>query len=230
MVDIANPLIDIDPDQNYFNSIYPDFFENNSKYFRVDEIHSKILLKNTSHTIFNYNVRSFRSNSDCFLSLFPENRLPQVFTFTETWFTKNYVDSILGYTSYHTVRNDSRSGGVSVFILDSINSQQLLDLSICNSTIESCVVEIYLPSFSYVLISIYRPHSDSIVNFIDALQNILDNEKLRNKFCVVLGDFNINLLLNNHEIRLFLDFMKSHYFLNYISKPTRFGNISPLKK
>ena len=81
------------------------------------------------------------------------------------------------------------------------------------------------------LLSIYRPHNDSIENFVDRLSLILNNDILRGKKVVIMGDLNINLLLQNPQVELFCTEMYSQAFIPHISKPTRFppqgANINP---
>ena len=69
---------------------------------------------------------------------------------------------------------------------------------------------------------IYRPHSDSVVNFITALNGVLDSDTLRNKDCVLMGDFNVNLLLDDDITSDFICNMQSYHFCPLITHPTRF--------
>ena len=46
----------------------------------------------------------------------------------------------------------------------------------------------------YYIIGVYRPHSDTVSNFVDALEPILNLAIVKDKNCIVLGDLNINIL------------------------------------
>ena len=71
--------------------------------------------------------------------------------------------------------------------------------------------------------AIYRPHSDSTVNFSSRLIELLNHHSLRNKSVVIVGDLNIDLLLErNHE---FICSLKSLHFVSIISEPTRFPSL-----
>ena len=79
-------------------------------------------------------------NLDNFLSMFPDDNIPDIFVFSETWKDSNDPVSIPGYEGYHSVR-EGRSGGVSVFVKGQIPSCKLENLSYVNNTIE--MVRIY---------------------------------------------------------------------------------------
>ena len=71
----------------------------------------------------------------------------------------------------------------------------------------------------------YRPHSGTIQNSNEILRSILDNTYVRNKLCVVLGDFNIDILNDDLHTNSFIYNMQSHHFFPLITKPTRFSPI-----
>ena len=120
-----------------------------------------------------------------------------------------------------------RSGGVSIFVHSTLNSSFIPILSVVNETIESCSVEIIVNSKPCILIGIYRPHSDSITNFISAFENLLFSSNLiSDTICIIAGDFNINSLYNDSCIENFTNFMHSCYFFNCINEPTRYPNHS----
>ena len=63
-----------------------------------------------------------------------------------------------------------------------------------------------------------------ITEFIDNfLVTVLEKLSKENKTCILMGDFNINLLkhASNNVINQFYGLMCSHYFSAYILQPTR---------
>ena len=144
--------------------------------------------------------------------------MPDVFILTETWLTPWDNPIIRGYKSYHTFRPLGRSGGVSIFVKSSLQSNSVPVLSFANSTIESCSVEIKSTP-PVVVTGIYRPHSDTVTNFTSSLDNLLNNRFLTNKTSVILGDMNINLLTDNHDVNLFCGLLRSLHYLLVISLP-----------
>ena len=113
----SNFLRDFDPYENYYNQ---DITHNQifAGYTTIDEFlseNSNSIRDENFITIFSQNIRSFNKNLDSFLCLFPENGMPDVFIFCETWHCINTPVVIPGYTGYHPTRTSKRSGGVSVF-------------------------------------------------------------------------------------------------------------------
>ena len=50
------------------------------------------------------------------------------------------------------------------------------------------------------LLEIYRPHADSPENFTYPIKQLLQNNKLCNQNCIILGGINLNLLLANSAV------------------------------
>ena len=94
------------------------------------------IFKNSANmlNIINYNIRSFRKNSTPFLAAIAKSN-PHVLLLTETWFTPDYQASIPNYESFHTVRSDQQSGGISVYVHDSLRSRKIPELCYINCDI-----------------------------------------------------------------------------------------------
>ena len=117
------------------------------------------------------NIRSFNHNLDTFLCLFDNIEMPDFFIFSETWHDSNTPVMIPGYKSYHTIR-PGRSGGISIFIKNNINSCHVENLSFTNDSIEICTVKISNSQNSLYICGIYWPHSNTIDSFNSCLENI----------------------------------------------------------
>ena len=80
-------VMDIDPDLNYFDEI----IANNHVFSCYDNIgdylqaNSEALSNKNYLTIFSQNIRSMNHNLDSFLSLFPDNKMPDAYVLSETW-------------------------------------------------------------------------------------------------------------------------------------------------
>ena len=170
--------------------------------------------------ILNYNIRSFNANSDSFLPIV-EQAKPHVLILTETWFTENYHPSILNYNAFHSIR-PNRSGGVSVFIINELNSRKIEELSYVNDNIEVCTSEISLRNEKIFFIGIYRPHAGTVENFCHEIDILLQSSILRNKRCIVTGDFNICFMQNNLDSNRLKDVMQSLHYFQTITEPTRY--------
>ena len=69
-----------------------------------------------------------------------------------------------------------------------------------------CAVEVVIGGGSWCLTGIYRPHADSPENFTYMIEQILENNKLRNINCIILGE--INFLLENSVVDEFVATMR----------------------
>jgi len=223
---MANFLENIDPDDNFLNEVMPSYSNSSMcQYYTVDRYNSSFSSSDSSLTLMNFNIRSFNANSSEFISFLGSLVVvPDIIVLTETWFS---VDAdayeIDGYSGCHTVRQRNRGGGVSVYVRSDWNYVKIGACSMCSETIESCTVRFRVGSEFYSVVSVYRPHDDTIRNFNSCLEELLHNTDLRNGKTIVTGDLNINLL--NEECAnttSFVSMMQSLNFLPVITKPTKF--------
>ena len=131
------------------------------------------LTENSNYlTFMSYNIRSFNANSDTFFSMFNSvKNFPIVLNLVETWFYESSTEEIPGYNSFHTVRQDGRLGGSSIYVKNNLNAKSVPNLCFCNEDIEICGVEICISNSIVFILGIYRPHSGSIQNFIEILSS-----------------------------------------------------------
>ena len=174
------------------------------------------------------NARSLNKNYDnliTFLKTLP--KLPDILCISETWLKPNTAPfhEINGFKSYHTHRPDGY-GGVAIYVNSNISSVPLNDYCICNDNVELCTVEIKINSSSYIISSLYRPHSKHLkVNeFTVFMDNLLSQSIFTDNNSIISGDFNINLLEHstNSPTNNFLTTMQSLNYFPHISRPTRF--------
>ena len=177
-----------------------------------------------------FNIRSFNANHLMFESFLGSlSVLPDVVVLSETWNDGGLstMYNISNYDACHTIRSNRAGGGVSIYVTKGYSFRRIDRLCICNSTIEVCVIEINSGGSlaNSVIFAIYRPHTDSIVNFTDAVSNLLQSELLLRKKIYLLGDFNINLLADSDaSVEYFSSCLRSLSFLPYITQPTRFAS------
>ena len=221
VVSIDNFTDDLNPDLNY------DLFLQSVEacpYVTIDE-YCKKQSSTTSFSIINYNIRSFNKNFDSFSSSFSAKFLPNIFCLTETWFSDGQVSEIPGYMGFHVTR-DGRSGGVSIYVKEGFGSCMLNDLPYASETIEVCSVELNIKQESFVIVGVYRPHSDTINNFNEHFSNFLESPLLRSKSCIILGDLNICLLKDNPHNVDYSNLLFSHHYTPIITKPTHFSQVN----
>ena len=105
---------------------------------------------------------------------------------------------------------------------DLYTAKKIPVLSYVNDNIEVCMVEICFRSESIIIISIYRPHSGTVHNFINELGKIFNFRDVCSRRCILAGDLNINLCSDNIDVNIFTDHMYSYHCIPVIRKPTRF--------
>ena len=225
MFDLENYFANLDPDLNFFQELEHNNFSNHSISYNIDSYKSLCLERDSLLPILTFNIRSFNQNIDEFLAVF-SGCMPPIIVFTETWFTQHTARSLPGYTAHHTFRSSGmRSGGVSVFVLETMVSFQIPELSFSDVSIEIATVNLIFNNSPLVIFGIYRPHSGTIDGFISSLGRIFTHESVANKVSLALGDFNLNLLDDSNYTNNFINFMQSFYFLPAITSPTRLFSV-----
>ena len=136
----------------------------------------------------------------------------------------NLNGSLPGYYFVFESTNSSH-GGAGCFISNDIPFKCRSDLNMTLSgSLESIFIELTLTkTTSLVCGCIYRHPHMSINGFNDNYMNVLlENIKKENKSCILMGDFNIDLMRSaaNNAISNFLETMSSSFFATYILQPT----------
>ena len=223
---IPDDILDIlDPDIHYLGGLFDSIeASQQSLYVNVEEMNNLISKHRNYLSFLNYNIRSFNANSDSFFSMFSnQNNIPNILCLTETWFKTDFTQEIEGYSSNHVIRTSSRSGGVSLYVRNEINFQSISNFCRADNNIEINCIELSLQNRKICILGLYRPHSGNISQFCEELCEILEDRFFNNKICILLGDFNINLLSDDNDVSSFMNNMQSLHFLPLITKPTRFG-------
>ena len=223
-----DPFDFIDPDTNFFNVMFSDMGTlDHSRYYNIEQCNSALSRLQRKFLVINQNIRSINKNGDKLIAMLNTlYKQPDAIVLTETWHNKDKdLHSFLeGWKAFHTVRhNDGRGGGVSVYVDESRSATELSHLCVSTPTIETCVVALN-DGVDLILFAVYRPHSDTIENFNDRLQEMLQDPAISRRNIILVGDFNINLLLTNNDCVVnFMNSLQSAQFLPTITKPTRFA-------
>ena len=223
----------IDPDSNLDINI------DRCRYYTIDEFNSSFNNDAGTYLLLNQNIQSFRAKQ-ALLEAFIESISHSFHTIvlTETWNEKKYLNlcNLEDFHVVHTYRDlPDRSahggvgGGISIFTNSTMyDIIKLESLSVCNTTIETCVARIYRRDnilMEHFIVGVYRPHTDTVENFIHSLQEILTSNLLRNKTVIIAGDMNINLLnLNDNHVNQYLCTLNSLNYIQTVNKATRFPN------
>ena len=215
-------LMNVDPDLNIFNKEL-----GHCGNYTIENF-SNSFVNDDSFSILNFNIRSFHRNKQGFESFLQSILFKfDVIVLSETWNSLNTLELCFfdGYNSHHTYRADSRGGGISVFTCNSLKAKKIPHLCLCTSTFESCVVKVCYNSEYCFIIGVYRPPSGSVDSFLLDLEDLLNDDMLRNKLIVFTGDINLDLInINSCESLNYINLMYSFCFFPIIDKITRCSN------
>ena len=146
---------------------------------------------------------------------------------SETWLdteTESLVH-LPDYTFVNTNRKLKNGGGAGMFISSSINYSVRNDLNLLKEDVfESIFVEARLNTNDNIIIgTIYKPPNNNYDDFETQLKTILYKIDKEKKTCILMGDFNIDLLKyeQNNNANKFIHQMYSSHFYPVINKPTR---------
>ena len=214
-----------DPDINHFDDI-----NHHCKYVDIGEMGKNNFKEHLS--VICFNVRSYFKNSDEFLSILSTNNLDfDVIILTETRIKSNNMQlcHIPGYIVYHCYRPSKEGGGVSVFVRQCFQTEDL-NLNISSDVIECIGLRVKCSGLSEWtnIVGIYRPPSGSVESFNKTLEDILVRYKCDKSSTIIAGDFNVCLLKesNNKNSLDLIDMMRCYYMYPLIDKPTRVTDTS----
>ena len=128
-------------------------------------------------SIFHLNIRGAHFNKTNLETLLHcLKHQPDVIALTETWFNEDdYLNfNLVGYQVFNVVRKTPH-GGSSILVRNNIDCELIEEFSYVNSELEICTVMIKIADTSYIIASIYRPHSKelNINQFRKELRTIL---------------------------------------------------------
>ena len=206
--------------------------EVNFKYYSTTEFHNVQSISwvtiGSLFSVLHCNVRSLSANHDSLMSLLSDLDFEfDVIGISETKIMqgKDPITNIsmpdYSFISQPTLCN---AGGVGFFIKDKIKFHARNDFTTTTNDFECLSIEIHLNNqCNIVCLVIYRhPHS-CLENFSNYLTPIIEKISNERKYCVLMGDFNLNLLnCESHGgTDEFLNTMTSYFFQPHILQPTR---------
>lgn len=126
-----------------------------------------------------------------------------------------------GYKMFSNCRN-THGGGVAVYISDSYHATIVDKFSNLESFIESIGIHCTIMNKKALILCIYRPPSGNMEIFFKVVTEMLcvaHDDKYQDIF--LLGDFNIDLVRINDNVREFCNLMFSFSLFPLTTKPTR---------
>ena len=170
------------------------------------------------------NVRSIPANLPAFQSYLDIlDHHFSIIGLTETWLKPSNISAygIGGYNHVGITRQNTKGGGISLFISQEIVYSEMTDLCMVTDYLECLFVKVNTNGSSYVVGVVYRPPNSNITLFNEKINDILN--EVSNMSCYVMGDYNIDLLKHENHLQTaeFLNNMQSNSLIPLIYKPTR---------
>ena len=218
-----------------FDSIDPDSYigsQVNFAYYSTHEFHNNEYINKNftdSFAVLHCNTRSLQANHDHLCELLHELRLDfKLIGISETKlsYQKDQIAKldIPGY-SFIPQPSHSLAGGVGLYIKKEITNFSVReDLTISNDQFETLWIEIERPKEKNILCAVmYRHPKSELRLFIEYLSRTLESIQDENKYSILLGDFNIDLLKwESHSLTdEYINSLLSSFYQPFILSPTR---------
>lgn len=138
-----------------------------------------------------------------------------VIVISETWLHDNETQfyNIQQYEAFHNTR-PTTAGGVSIFIHNSLKGNIIYNDTTDYNNILG--IEIKYTNQKMHIFGIYKQPQSNTIHFLTHLEATLNTFKNS----IYIGDFNINILKNNNEVRQYMETVVSngHIILNKIDQ------------
>lgn len=171
-----------------------------------------------------FNIRSIKQNFDDFISQLMDVEA-DVVVLTETWLfaAQECLFKLKGFKSFFKSNEKYRSGGVAIFVKDTIPS---FEIRITEKVeCDCCIVELLIEGNRFQVAGIYRSPSRDVSNTevfaSNGIQQIVSKLD-RRADCLLMGDINLCMLNINGHTSTYLDELAMSGFLALNDRqPTR---------
>lgn len=182
----------------------------------------------TSFSTIHCNIRSLQANYDKLCNLLADlNYNFSIIGLSETRMKRDVdqvsYNSIPGY-EFVSLSSMTNAGGVGFFINENIKYIKRDDFTSATMEYESLWIEIDCGPHKNIICGIlYRHPRSNRDNFTNVLFHIVDKVSRENKYCIFMGDFNIDLLNTDtcSHTEDYINTLSSFNFLPCILQPTR---------
>ena len=219
---MSDTLQNTDPDLNLFDS------SNSCKCLTPNDFNVQFV-NPTGLSMIHFNARSLQKHfNDITDFLFTLNRSFSIIAISETWIFDTPVlpFRIPGYNFVNSNRLSGRGGGVALFIVDSIKFNVRTDITQTeeeSNTCESLFIDFVDNNVKFTVGVVYKKPSCNLEIFFEFYNKLLALISCQQRNIFILGDFNINLLVNSLEPdgRNFLNLNSLFGLFPLIKTPTR---------
>ena len=206
----------------------------NSKYYDILQLNSLKPDKSSSLGLFHVNIASLNLHIDDLRTILSAiNFKFDIIGISEHKITKNQGNSLTnidipGYHEFVFQPTETSHGGTGFYLKENLNFIERNDLAFNSpGDFETKFIEIKFNKKKDLIIGCLYRHPSSKIPLQEFNQNFLDPvlQKINNeqKQCILMGDFNIDLLKYdvNDDVSLFYNNLSSVSFTPFILQPTR---------
>ena len=223
-------LTDLDVDLNMPS-------DHNFNYYSPHDFHSNHdIIESSSNpqsfSALNCNIRNLAANYDNLLQMLSELDFSfSLIGLSETTLMvdKDYVANvnIYGY-NFISEPSISNAGGVGFYIKNNFNYVIRSEFTLSDSDYEALWIEIQLVGQSNIICAVmYRHPNGNLDNFMNYVNPTIEKIHHENKQCLIMGDFNIDLLrIDDHsDSENFINTLGSFCFQPQIIQPVNFNDL-----
>ena len=174
---------------------------------------------------YHLNINGLR-NKFCEIFDVLNNGFVDVMGLSETKIDSSFMTSQFNVCNFKIYRKDrnSRGGGIMFYVRSDLPQRIRPDLECnINSEVEHLVLEVILRKEKFIFILMYSPPNVAKEKTIQTMSNVLDKCCCECKTLYVMGDLNVNCLLDNHALS---ETFEMYNLKNIIQGPTCFKNVS----
>lgn len=173
--------------------------------------------------VMHVNIRSLLNKQDNLIELITHSKVKwNAISISETWLTQSLEENyeLQGYTAFFCSRKNKIGGGSALYLKNELKPKLLLAPKF--SEAEVICAEVFFEESAATICQIYRSPNSDKNNFVNELEDFLENICKTRKTVIVTGDFNYDLFsTNDSHVNNFFTTMCSYGFFPVISKTTR---------
>ena len=177
-------------------------------------------ISNNFNCILSINCQSYNQSHQKIKSLINQLRLPQIILLQEMWQPKISSNIANYHPPVEFLRKNTQGGGVATYIRQDINYQECKEINtIVTISIEKVAV-ITENSKKCIVIDIYRPPKPNYAESQIELEKILEAATKTGIPFTLIGDLNVDLLMDNYIARKYIDLLQTYNCIQTVIHPT----------
>ena len=150
------------------------------------------------------------------------------------------IDNYILISSF--TRSVFSRGGVAIFVHKTVKVSSTPEVISTEKEFEVCMCKLLLGKLTTYVVAFYRSPGSDLNNFIVSFTDLFNKiYNVRSNY-IICCDINVDLLVNNSERRLVLNFFREYNIVHHINVPTRityhsrtcidniFSNLHPVSK